>query len=222
VRINGEQIVEASSTFLLDLQKYYGDSDGAGNVDGIIPINWARRLFATDAERALFALGMADVNSFTIDVKILGVAVLSSIEVLSAVTPENRKLGQHVRIARFPQNLAAAGVQEISTLPKEGDTVGYMALHVSYPVGTLTKATVKVNNTNIIEDVDHNLNQVVLADNKRTAQAAYMHLDFGCSNDLAGFLPMAGVKDFRQQLTFTVLPGNYNIYAERIFGLSVK
>jgi hypothetical protein len=39
VRLNGEQIVEASATFLLDLQKYYGDCGNAGNIDGIIPLN---------------------------------------------------------------------------------------------------------------------------------------------------------------------------------------
>lgn len=223
IRINGDQIVEASSTFLLDLQKYYGDAFTAGNVDGIIPLNWARRHFATDQERSVYALGMDGISSFTIDAKILSTLVLSSIEVLSLVTDEKRKLGQHVRIARFPQNFATTGVQEISSLPKEGVSVGYQALHIEKNTGTFDKVTCKVNNVPVIEDVDPNLNQVRLKETGRTPQAAYFHLDFATNNDLFSFLPMAGVQDFRQQITWkTAAPGNFNIYREAIFGLNVK
>lgn len=162
VRINGVQIIEATSTFLLDLQKYYGDAIGAGNVNGIIPISWARQHLATDQERSVFALGMADVSSFTVDVNVIGVVKLASIEVLSEVTPEVRRLGQHIRISKFPQSFATTGLQEITTLPKEGSDVGYLALHIEKSTGTIDKVTVKLGGNNIFEEVDPNLDQVLL------------------------------------------------------------
>jgi hypothetical protein len=223
IRINGVQIVEASATFLLDLQKYYGDAIAAGNVNGIIPISWARPHLATDQERSVFALGMADVSSFTIDVNVTSVVVLASIEVLSEVTPEVRYLGQHIRINKFPQSFATTGLQEITTLPKEGNGVGYLALHIEKSTGTINKVTVKLGGNNIFEEVDPNLDQVLLQKSLRTPQGSYFHVAFDRSNDLAGVLPMAGVQDFRQQITWSgVAPNNYNIYTERIFGLNVK
>jgi hypothetical protein len=225
IRINGVQIVEASATFLLDLQKYYGDNIGAGNVNGIIPLSWARPHLATDQERSVFALGMADVSSFTIDVKVTGVAVLSSIEVLSEVTPEVRRLGQHIRINKFPQSFATTGLQEITTLPKEGNDVGYLALYIEESAGAVDKVTVKLGGNNIFEEVDPYLNQVLLEKTLRNPQAGYFHVAFDRSNDLSGLIPMVGVQDFRQQITWNTAagaPGNYNIYTERIFGLNVK
>jgi len=222
IRINGEQIVEASATFLLDLQKYYGDALGAGNVDGIIPIWFARPHLATDKERSIFAIGTEDISSFTVDVNVVAVTNLASIEVLSLVTPERRVLGQHIRISKFPQSFGTTGIQEITTLPKEGNNVGYMALHLEESGGTIDKATVKLGGNNIFEDVDPNLNQVLLELAKRTPQSGYFHIDFSRSNDLLGFLPMANVKDFRQQIEWSVSPSTYSIYAERVFGLRVK
>lgn len=226
VRINGEIVVDATATFLLDLQKYYGDTNVAaiaGNLDGIIPIFWTRPYFSTDSERSIFALGMENVSSFQIDVQVVGVAQLSTIAVYSLVTPERRNLGQHIRINRFPQNFATTGVHEIVSLPKEGDDVAYTALHIcGQAAGSVSQTTVKIGGNNIYENVPGNLAQVISGPAGRAPQATYHHIDFSVSNDLTGFIPMAGVKDWRQQITWiTNAPVAYNIYTERIFGLKV-
>lgn len=229
VRINGQLVVEATATFLLDLQKYYGDTNVAaiaGNLNGIIPIMWTRPYFSTDSERSVFALGMEDVSSFQIDVQILAVAQLATIEVYSMVTPERRNLGQHIRINRFPQTFAATGVHEITTLPKEGDDVGYTAIHIAFGTANslVDLATVKIGGNNIFENVSPLLAQAIGAMMGRAQQALYYTIDFSVSNDLTGFIPMAGVKDWRQQITWNAAqaPNNYNIYTERIFGMNVK
>lgn len=223
IRINGEQIIEASSTFLLDLQKYYGDALNADNVDGIIPIYFIQRHLPTHAGRSVTALGMNDVKSFTVDVKITAVAKLASMEVISEVDPQVRSLGQHLRIMKFPQSFATTGLQEISNLPKFGDNVAYKALHIEKNAGTFEKVTIKRDGYSIFEDIDPNLNQVLLELNKRNPQASYFHVDFAKNNDLLSLLPMAGVQDFRQQLTWkTAAPTTFNIYAELIHGLNVK
>jgi len=224
VRINGEQYVDATADLLLDLQKFYGDADNAGNVDGIVPIYWERPKLATFQERSIFALGSENMDSFTIDAKVDAVNVLSSIEVFSQVTPERRRIGQHVRISKFPQSFASTGVQEITTLPKEGDDVAYLAMHIQIPSGSdITEVTCKLGGNDIFDEVSDELNQVLLERSGRVPQSGYFHVSFDMSNDIAGMIPMAGVKDWRQQITWaTQAPSNFNIFTERIFGLNVR
>lgn len=220
--INGEEIVNCDVTVLLDLQKYYGDQIGAGNVDGVIPIYFQRPHLATDAERSLFALGMNNVNSFTIEAQIKGVVALSSLEVFAEVTNEQRNLGQHVRLLKYPQVFSTTGDQEITTLPfLNNPTKAYLALHVDDSAGTIAEVTVRVGGNAIFDRVGNNLNKVLLQKFLRNPQTGYYHVDFARSNDLTGLLPMAGIKDFRQTINWSVLPGNYNIFTETIHGLNV-
>lgn len=223
IRIDGTEILTASVTFLLDLQKYYGDALGAGNVSGYIPIYFAPMHLPSFAERSLFALGTNNIGVISVEVNIIGVAQLATINVYSEVTPENRPLGQHIRIKRFPQVFGATGVQEITTLPKEGADVAYKALHVEMPgAAVISAATVKIGGNAIVDQVAPGLNTVLLAKEFRTVQAHYYHIDFGKNRAMDTYLPMAGVQDFRQQLTWaTAAPNNYNIYAEEIWGLNV-
>lgn len=223
LRINGETIMECDVQLFLDLQKYYGDADGAGNVDGIIPIYFTRPHLATFSERIVTALGMSNVQSFTVDVVVDAVAQLSSIEVISEVDATKRVLGQHMRIAKHPNSFATTGLQEISTLPRYGNDVAYCALHIEKNAGTFEKVTVKLGGNAIFEDIDPNLNQVLLEKNRRTPQTGYFHVDFAKNNDFLSLLPMAGVQDFRQQITWkTAAPTTFNIYSETLHGLNVK
>lgn len=136
------------------------------------------------------------------------------------VSPEIRNLGQHIRISKFPQSFATTGLQEITTLPKEGNDVGYLAMHIEESTGTISKVTCKLGGLNIFEEVDPNLDEVILKRERRTPQTGYFHVDFSVSNDMSGYIPMAGVQDWRQQITWTTAaPNNYNIYTERIFSL---
>lgn len=220
LRHDGEQIMEGTATFFLDLQKYYGDSFNGGNVAGCIPIAFAPSHFDNFSERQVFAVGTADLKSITLDMNILSTANMATIDVFSEVTPEVRPRGQHRRIKKFPQNFSTTGDQEITTLPLEGATVAYKALHIEAGSGTFDKVTVKVGNYAIFDQIQVALNQVWLNLTKRTPQTGYYHVDFGRNNDITSFLPMAGVQDFRQVISWiTAAPGNFNIYAEQIHGL---
>jgi hypothetical protein len=224
IRIDGTEILTASATFLLDLQKYYGDAVGAGNVNGYIPIYFAPQWLPSFAERSVFALGTRGIGVISVEVNITATAVLSAINVYSEVTPEDRPLGQHIRLKRFPQVFGSTGVQEITTLPKEGNGVAYKALHIQVPgASVVTDATVKIGGNAIYDQVKPGLNDMMLRKELRTAQTDYLHIDFAKNRDLTSFLPMASVQDFRQSITWaTAAPNNYNIYAEQIWGLNVK
>lgn len=221
--INGEEIVNCDVQVLLDLQKFYGDQIGAGNVDGIIPIYFQRPHLATDAERSVFALGMLNVNSFTIEAGIDGVLQLSTLEIFAEVTNEARNLGQHIRLLKYPQVFSTTGEQEIATLPFiNAPDKAYVAMHIEAGAGTFKEVTVRVGGNAIFDRVGVNLDKVLLQKFLRNPQTGYYHVDFARSNDLKGMLPMAGIKDFRQTINWiTAAPGNYNIFTETIHGLNV-
>lgn len=224
IRIDGTEIYTCTATFILDLQKYYGDAIGAGNVNGYIPIYFAPMHLPSFAERSVYALGTNNIGVISVEVNILGIAVLAAINVYSEVTPEVRPLGQHIRIKRFPQVFGSTGEQEITTLPKEGNSVAYKALHIEVPgATTITNATVKIGGNAIFDQVKQGLCDMMLRKELRTAQTDYYHIDFAKNRDLTSFLPMAGVQDFRQSIIWaTAAPTNYNIYAEQIWGLNIK
>lgn len=228
VRLDGEEVVNATPTFLFDLQKYYGDAIGDGNkstanTECILPIYFTRPYLPSDSERSLFALGLADVDSVVVDIVCGTLVNVSSCEVFASMTPENRNLGQHIRIHKFPQNYATTGTQEITTLPKGGASVGYLAMHIEDNTGTIQQVSVKKGGYAIHDQVRDLLHQAELSHNFRTRQTGYYHADFSQSRDLRGFIPMAGVKDWRQEIVWiTAAPNNYNIYTERIFGLNIK
>jgi hypothetical protein len=220
VRIDGTEIITATATFLLDLQKYYGDAIGAGNVNGYIPIFFTPAHLPSFAERAVYALGTSNIGVISVEAAIVGVVVLKIMNVYSEVTPEVRVLGTHLRIKRFPQSFATTGNQEITTLPKEGAQVGYRALHVENPAGSLvTYATIKIGGNAIFDTISAGLNKVLLQRESRTPQTLYYHIDFAKNRSLDSYLPMANVQDFRQTLNWDVAPTNFNIYAEQIWGL---
>ncbi|MFA5101122.1 MAG: major capsid protein P2 [Candidatus Omnitrophota bacterium] len=224
VTVNGEDVVRCQVDHLLMLQKYYWDAEYSTFINGIIPIYFERPRLATDSERSVYALGMQDVKSFTIEVQIDGVAQLATLEVFAYQTPEARLLGQHVRILRFPQVFTTTGEQELLTMPYLNDaTKGYIALHVHQGTGAgvVQDLSIKVGGNAIYDRVPAGLAQMEQAQAGRTLQTGYYHADLGICNDFRdGFLPMGGVKDFRQNITWiTNAPNNYDIIAEVIHGL---
>lgn len=222
IRVNGEQKLELSATQLLELQKYYGDAEVAGNISGVIPIFLYPRNLATWIEKALFAYGMANVDSFTIDIKLASsLAQLSTLDLWTYSTDEVRNLGQHIVFRRFPQNFAATGLQEISTLVKEGDDVAYKSLHIEIPGSSVIDyVTLKVDGNLVHDQVPVGLNNVLGEDGKRKEQSGYYTIALDKINDLSGMLSMQDVKDFRQQINWlTAAPNNFNIIAEMIKGL---
>lgn len=226
--VDGELKMDGDVTFFLDNQKYYGDFAGDGNLDGVIPLPWVRRNMASFQERSLYAIGMKnnpktgkDVSSITVECDIIGVAKLSTIELYVVKEEGERNMGQHITVGRNTQSFASTGDNEVSDIPKGGPTVGVLALHIRKPgSSTITKVTTKVNLTEIDDQVPNNVAKAGLAGRNRIAQAAYYHVDYAKHDDIAGFIPMAGVTDFRQKITWaTAAPNAYDIFVERVEGL---
>lgn len=226
VRHDGEQIIEASGQFLLDLQKYYHDyaTGAAANVNGIVSIAFAPFHFSTYRERAALAVGTQGMQSFTIDL-VFGssLATVSTVSVYSELYPDVAPKTQYLKIKKFPRTFTQTGNFVVSDLPLENPSVAIKALHITLGsnTGVCDYSTVKVGNFAIWDTIYTNLNTVMANMAQRTPQTAYCHIDFGRNNDLTSFLPLAGVTDLQVLTDWTTAPNNFIIYQEQIAGLNV-
>ncbi len=212
VRVKGEAKIEASCTELLMIQKYLGDANVAGNISGIVPIFLTPRDLATYQERRALAWGTADIDSITIEIKIVGVAQLASLELFEYASDEQEVLGTHLTIRRFPHSFASTGVQEISDLVSNVPDMAYRTIFLQKNTADITNVSCKVNNALVYDQVPEALNNVLNEDGNRKAQSGYYAIDFSRIRDLAGMLPMKGITDFRVTPTWaTNAPASYNI-----------
>lgn len=224
LRLRGEPKIEATATVLLDLFKYWWDSEGAHTVAGLIPIPFWRPNFQSAAERALISWGMGDVRSYTLQVDITAVATLVMIEVWCEIENRVAPLGRHLCIGYHPQTFAATGVQDIIGLPKGDADVGIVAMHIGESSGDINSLTVKANGMDIIDEVSMEMNNHCLKKAGRTGQTDYYHADFAVINDKTGYLESGPLKSFRVLPEWEAAggaPGNFPIHIEEYRGLNV-
>lgn len=222
LRIDGDLIIDATPTFLLDLQKYFGDREGAGNVDGVIPLHFASMILNNPASVALYALGTQNIDNITVEVQCGTLTTTARIELYTSRSDEKRNLGLHHRILAYPQNFNTTGEQEISTLPKT-PTIAYESLHIEDAAGTIDSLTVTANAVDIVDEIPANVQQVILENTGRTPQTGYYHVTFNRLNASNEALPMAGVNDWRQKINWSVSPGgNFTIYTLETHGLQLS
>lgn len=220
--INGAPKMEFTSTELMMLQKHYGDANVAGNVAGVLPIFLYPRNLATWAEKAAMAWGMNDVNSFTISIKLAAsLAQLSSIELSTESTNENRKLGTHLMYRRFGLSFAATGDEEITSLLKDTANMAYKGLFLNIPGSSvISYVSCKVDGTLTYDQVTPAQNQVLLEAGKQKPQSGWFKIAFDVNGDFSGRLSMNGVKDFRPIVTWaTAAPNSHIALAEIYAGL---
>jgi len=232
LRINSEEIIHATPTFLYDLLKYKGYYAGEDAPVGILPLYFAQRNMASDQERSLYALGMADVQTAQIECRMAAtITNVANLDLYVLQTAEPRIMGQHIRIIKYPFNFATTGLQEISTLPLSPQTMAYLGLHIENGsgFGAFDYVTCRVGNYAIHDQIPHDLCNMELYHNDRTPEAAstaaasYYHLDFARSRDMSSMLPVAGVTDLRLQINWaTNAPVAFNIYAEHLWNLGVQ
>lgn len=221
IRVNGEPKIEASCTELLMIQQYFGAAFVGNNVSGIIPIWLYPPDLATWDERKALGWGMNGVQSVTMEVSILGVAQLSTLELWELSSDEDEVMGTHLMIRRFPHTFAATGDQDISDLVNNQPDMAYKCVFIQKPgTSTITKVTCKVNNQLVYDQVPEPLNNVINQYGEHQVQAGYYCLDFAKIEDLRGMLPMKNITDYRQTITWaTAAPNNYQMIAILYKGL---
>lgn len=224
IKIDGEILVDISGAELNMRNGYYGYPQ----VDGLFPIRFSCPEFLDPLEELRFALGTQDVGSVTIQVKFASGVTAPELRMFAQVLVgpgADRPRGQLVRITGTPRPaVAAGGLVSIHDLPvtepnSNDPNRGLKALHVSSAL--ITEYDIKFGNNSILEgtkellnlEADHAAYQTV----SRTPQSGYTHFDF-TGNRYNGILPMAGVKDFRLEFTYSGAESAHRIVHEEVVG----
>lgn len=220
VKLDGVQVVSVDARFLLDRQKYLGDSIGDGNQDGIIRIPFELPHIPFPQGRRASAMGTADLDTISVEVDVIGVAQLATIELYTEMDKEaNKPLGDHVRLEKYNRNFSSTGDFEISDLPyKDRNLKGYLAAHIYTTAGVLASVEVKKDGEIVLDQVPMELNKVQNAYAKRTDQTNYQHIDFGRGMGLDSFLATKGATSLLWVTNWSTSPaGNFSIFLERIY-----
>lgn len=225
--INGVAILDrVTPDFLFKRELFFGAAHGVENQAGIINHDWTWTNLDVASQRAKYAIGTegeaanGGVGDFSVEVECGTLVKVAKIKCYAVVSSEKRKIGTHIRIGRFTDNFAGTGDFEITKLPKDGGKTAYKALWFGEGSGAIADMTLQVNDTIVKQQVSAAINSRELKGAGRTPQTGFYVLDFNTLNTDGDYLTMAGVDDFRQTINFSTQPDSFNIYAERVYGLS--
>lgn len=229
VRVNGtEHLSELTPEFIYARQGFLHDAQGGAEQNGILGWNWTDASLDLAESRSIYAMGTmgtvaeGGIEDISVEVKMNAtVTNIAKIQVFAAQSNEQRRMGQHIRVSKYPRNVASTGDYEETQLPKQLGTA-YKTLHIEEGSGAIDKVTARIGNTTLNDQISGELNNHMLRMAKREPQSGYYHLSFDLLNANGDYIPMNQVKDFRQLINFSTAPAAFNIYTERVFGLNVQ
>jgi hypothetical protein len=154
------------------------------------------------------------IASFTLEVDFKDGIIINDFDV-TAIQTAPSAFGTHLRIQKFSDSMAMAGVREISDLPL--GPYNMLSLHMTTDkVGDLR---VLADNRQIFE-ANKVMRNAHLALSGRNPQAGMTHIDFTPDNRLSEALPMA-LSDFRIKATITEPNQQWSLYAMSLSGANV-
>lgn len=213
----------------------YGGFANATAFVGDLRVPFVKPLWPTDTQQTVVGIGTQDIQSLVVEVTCGGaLATMAQLQLRAELDDTIAPLGQHLRLTTLPQNFAAAGLQDISTLPDESN-VAVLAYHIVHTNGggvVMNEATLFVNGNERTRARRSNLISQALQ-NRRTPQAPavgsgaaltgidFLTLDFNPSNDMLTNFPLAAVQEQRMQLNWAAAPNNFSIIREAVFGTPI-
>ena len=192
LKINGVARWEMSGKHLVDINKFYGLTQNAGEL--VIPLS--RPWLKTPAGVDNLAWGTNNISSFQLEVKLASGATTPVLSANAEVLPYATDLGYIVEVHEYSFAASVAGKYEISTLPKANGSL--IALHLDN--ANITALQGKLNNVEFIaQDSDlvayHNAIKR-LSDGKRIPQTGYAHIDAQRRNRLDDNIPLINLQEF--------------------------
>lgn len=226
VKVGSQNLIRISPTMLYMLELFYGASYGIGNEDGILNIPFTRNFLKLPLAKDVLAWGTADINSLSLEIDFhSSITGISNVDIYAQRTAFKNPLGMVRTIDYLPFNLAIAGINQVSDMPDFGrsKTAGYLALHLDNGSGTPVGFEVEYNNSPIY-DIRKDAYDQTLLYSERTAQAGYMSIAFDDQDNLASFLPVSGLTDFRIKPDYTggSAPGAVNWYYEALLNIESR
>lgn len=230
IKVDGEPKIEMLANEVIDMWRYYRAKNGSHTIASVVPIWFTRPNFKRLIDRQAIGYGMADVRSFTCEIDITAVALLSSITPRSYIEPDNtRKLGRHLCIRRLTDYFGSTGVQQIDKkLPFGQADIGMFAIHFGQGAGggVFTDVTIKASagqgvDSDIYPEMLLALHDLLNYDNERTIQTGWYHVDFALTNDPTGYLPLGPLTNLRADINWaTNAPNSFPILCEEVRGLT--
>lgn len=180
VKVNGKVQRRLSAAHINALLGFRG----VGFNDGYLPIMfsepWRRSVQGEDS----LSWGMADVDTFQLEVDIDGGAVNPSLEATAVKTPSNRPMGPVVKYRQFTVNVAAVGIVNVTTLPKSDAYYGLHAVSAD-----IDDVEIKIDQEEVFDAVLANANDYYKQQGL-TPQTGYFHVVFDPTNRVSDALAM--------------------------------
>lgn len=219
IRIDGDQKFDLTAAVLFDLHRYWFAKYGAYTIAGQIPIWLTRPHLQFAAERSLLAWGTKDVNSFTLEMDLAAsLSALVTVELWAMVESGSRELGRHLCVSKNPRSYAGTGIHQVSDMDYGDPDNLILVDHITEGSGTIDDVTVRLNKSDVNQEVPAALVAMLGRDVGRTVQSGYYSVDYAVFNDRAGYLPSGGLSNLQYDINFSVQPDNFIIYREEIRG----
>lgn len=212
--VNGVVQRRFSAQHLFDVNSY----KGKGVTAGILPIYfeepWRKSAQGADG----LAWGMADVDTFIVEVDIDGAAVSPTLSATAIKRPGHRNMGPIVKWRQHIVGVSAIGIVNLSTLPKQD---AYYSLHCLST--DIDDVEVQVDQKTILKGTLATLNDVA-DDYGYVPHADWFHIDFSATRRVSDALSMASegegggaVKDL--QIDFNMSAATSFVMLTEILGL---
>lgn len=208
LKSNQNIIVDASSTDIINLNKYYGNAF----IDGVVELMFARPWMRTIFDEDILGFGTAGLSNINLNVKLSSTVTSPKLEGFSKESGYGQRAYPVVETTAKDYTVAASGVFEITDIEKNK----YHLAAVHFSGVTITKVEVIYLNNKII-DITSDIAKADDQDNGKTWQSGYFHLNFMNSDRLSEALAM-NVGQFSIKVT-TSNTGTMRVVTEKIRGL---
>lgn len=212
--VNGVVQRRMTAQHLFDINSY----KGKGVTAGILPIYFEEPWRKTAQGADSLAWGMADVDTFIVEVDVDGAAVSPTLAATALKRPGNRNMGPIVKWRQFTVPVSAIGITNLATLPKQD---AYYAFHCLSAL--IDDVEVQVDQKTILKGVIATLNDVA-DDYGYVAHADWTHIDFSTTRRVSDALSMASegegggaVKDL--QIDFNMNTATSFVMVAEVLGL---
>lgn len=188
IRVNGKTVQEfATGTELDNINKYHGRLAFA---NGVLPIFFMRPELSLPGERAITALGTADIATLSFHADVDAACTSPAITIYAQQSAQTN-LGVITKIRAFPRAAATSGDFEITNIPRSGARIACVHLFKA----DISHCVIKVDGREAVDATKTLLEQMQSAWGKTPVTASATHVDFVLNGNIQDALITAGVQD---------------------------
>lgn len=217
--IDGQNWISCPIGLLANLYTLMGVKTYTGTAQtNVFSLNLARLMFDKPEDRDFFAIGTANVETIQVRVTMGGtVTGLSDITLKTVRRSVQAALSSYIQVIDYPQQMSAAGISSIETLPRDSQDSYLCVLATTGTGGVISEGECVLNGNSVINltsqnVMDHN------AKLRGFAPVSGIYPYIFVDGTARSVLPMQGITELRFKTTFTTAPstGQYDLLAVSI------